>query len=217
MQAQKDRVVDRRTRKRIATRQTISDVATRLFFARGFDGVTIDEIAEAADVGRMTVFNHFPRKEDMIFDREDEARHLVLDAVRSRSPGVSPLRALHLLAHRLITENSPAVRFFDGSRQFVETVTASEALKARARAIRDDVAGALTSVLAEAVDRRPDDPNAQLASNLFLATWATAFAQAHDVYRQDGNVDAAKERFLEVVDRGAAGIVTAMAGTPYAA
>ena len=66
--------MDRRTRKRLATRQVISDVATRLFIERGFDRVTINEIADAADVGRMTVFNHFPRKEDMFFDREQEAQ-----------------------------------------------------------------------------------------------------------------------------------------------
>ena len=76
---------DRRTRKRMATRQAISDVATRLFMERGFDQVTIDEIANAADVGRMTVFNHFPRKEDMFFDREEEARALAFETVRSRT------------------------------------------------------------------------------------------------------------------------------------
>jgi AcrR family transcriptional regulator len=63
---------DRRSRKRLATRQGISNAATRLFFERGFDHVTVDEIAAAADVGRMTVFNHFPRKEDMFFDRDEE-------------------------------------------------------------------------------------------------------------------------------------------------
>jgi AcrR family transcriptional regulator len=212
-----DVVSDRRTRKRNVTRQAISDVATRLFFARGFDQVTIDEIAEAADVGRMTVFNHFPRKEDMFFDREHEARELVLDAVRLRQSGVSPLRALQRLAHRLATEDHPVIRFFDGSRQFVGTVAASETLKARARAIREDVAAALTNVLAEAVGRPPGDPDAQLTSNFLLATWSTAFVQGHDVYRKDGDVNAAKARFLEVVDRGAAGIATAMAGTAYAA
>ena len=61
---------DRRSRKRLAMRQGISNTATRLFFERGFDQVTVDEIAAAADVGRMTVFNHFPRKEDMFFDRD---------------------------------------------------------------------------------------------------------------------------------------------------
>ena len=67
---------DRRTRKRLATRQRISDVATRLFIERGFDGVTVDEIAEAADVARMTVFNHFSRKEDMFFDLDEEGREI---------------------------------------------------------------------------------------------------------------------------------------------
>jgi hypothetical protein len=50
------------TRKRLATRQKISDVATRLFIERGFYKVTMDQTAEAADVSRMTVFNHFSRK-----------------------------------------------------------------------------------------------------------------------------------------------------------
>jgi len=49
--------LDRRSRKRLATRQAISVAATRLFVERGFDQVTVDEIATAADVGRMTVFN----------------------------------------------------------------------------------------------------------------------------------------------------------------
>ena len=80
---------DRRIRKRLATRQAISDAATRLFMERGFDQVTIDEIAEAADVGRMTVFNHFPRKEDMFFDREQDVRDFAFNAIRSRPKGMA--------------------------------------------------------------------------------------------------------------------------------
>lgn len=78
--------IDRRTRKRLATRQTISDAATRLFNAHGFDQVTVDEIAEAADVGRMTVFNHFPRKEDMLTDATPSgvrSRHCACSGIRS--------------------------------------------------------------------------------------------------------------------------------------
>ena len=87
---------DRRTRKRLATRQSISDTATRLFLERGFDAVTIDDIAAAADVGRMTVFNHFPRKEDMFFDREEEIQTMAFEGIRKRGSGLSPIEAVQL-------------------------------------------------------------------------------------------------------------------------
>src|ERR1700743_3415536 len=131
---------DRRSRKRLATRQGISDAATRLFIERGFDHVTVDEIAEAADVGRMTVFNHFPRKEDMFFDRDEEVRDLIREAVRQRGPRVTPIEALRLLAHRLAEEQSPLLEFSARSQRFIKTIEGSETLKARARAIRDELA-----------------------------------------------------------------------------
>lgn len=206
---------DRRTRKRLATRQTISDVATQLFIERGFDRVTVDDIAHAADVGRMTVFNHFPRKEDMFFDRDQEARELLLDAVRTRAPGVAPLEALHGLAHRLVGEGSPAIRFFEGSRRFVEAVAGSEALMARARAIRDEAAGGLAEALATSIGRPPDDADARLAAGLLLAAWTVAFLEAHEAFRRDGNRAGAEAVFLAVVDKGARGLAAALAGTPY--
>src|SRR5580658_4360546 len=117
---------DRRSRKRLATRQGISDAATRLFFERGFDPVTVDEIAAAADVGRMTVFNHFPRKEGMFFDREEECREILRKALRQRDPSVAPIETLRLLAHRLVAERSPFVRFTAGSQAFIKTIEGSE-------------------------------------------------------------------------------------------
>ncbi len=48
--------------------------------------MTIDEIAEAVDVGHMTVFNHFPRKEDMVFDREQKSHDLAFEAIFSDRP-----------------------------------------------------------------------------------------------------------------------------------
>ncbi len=58
-----------RERKKRQTRQHISDVATGLFLERGFDAVTIAEVAEAADVSVNTVYNYFPAKEDLFLDR----------------------------------------------------------------------------------------------------------------------------------------------------
>jgi AcrR family transcriptional regulator len=207
---------DRRLRKRLATRQAISDVATRLFFERGFDQVTVDEIADAADVGRMTVFNHFPRKEDMFFDLDEAGRNDLLTALRQRDPDVTPIEALRLFAHRVVAEGQPYVSFSRGSESFIATIKASEPLKARARAIRDELAQILTTALAESVGRPPRDPNAHLAANMLLAVWAVAFIQAHEAYRNAHNVRKAQAMFLALIDRGAVGLKAAMAGTPYA-
>ena len=207
---------DRRSRKRLATRESISIAATRLFLERGFDQVTVDEIAAAADVGRMTVFNHFPRKEDMFFDRDEEGSEILREALRKRDPRVAPIETLRLLAHRLAAEQSPLVRFTDGSQGFIEMIEGSETLKARARAIRDELAQVVAVALAECVGREPSDPVAQLAANLLLATWSVALIQAHRTFRHSRETEEAKAAFLAIVDRETIGIKAAVARTPYA-
>lgn len=207
---------DRRSRKRLAMREGISNAATRLFLQRGFEQVTVDEIAAAADVGRMTVFNHFPRKEDMFFDRDEEARQILREALRRRDPRVAPLETLRRLAHRLAAEQSPLVRFTVASRGYVKTIEASETLKARARAIRDELAQVVAVALSECVGREPTDRGAQLAAALLLATWTVALSQAHETFRRSRDAKKARAAFLAVVDRGTIGLKAAMAGTPYA-
>ena len=206
---------DRRSRKRLATRQGISNAATRLFFERGFDHVTVDEIAAAADVGRMTVFNHFPRKEDMFFDRDEEGREILREALRQCDPCVAPIETLRLLAHRFVAEQNPLVRFTAESQSFIETIEGSETLKARARAIRDEIAQVVTVALSECVGRKPTDPDADLAAGVLLATWTVALIQAHRTFRQRRDTEEAKAAFLAIVDKGTMGLKAAMAGTPY--
>ena len=207
---------DLRSRKRLATRHGISVAATRLFLERGFDLVTVDEIAAAADVGRMTVFNYFPRKEDMFFDRDEEGREMLREALRQRDPHVAPIEALRLLAHRLAAEQSPYAEFSAASQGFVETIEGSETLKARARAIRDELAQLIAATLAECAGLEPTDPDAQLAAGMLLATWTVALVQAHRTFRQGQKTEDAKAVFLALVDQGTIGIKAAMVGTPYA-
>lgn len=206
---------DRRSRKRLATRDNISDVATRLFWERGFDQVTVDEIAAAADVGRMTVFNHFPRKEDMFFDREEEGSEVLRTALRERDPQVTPVEALRLLAHRLVVEQSPYLSFTAEGQSFIATIAGSAALKTRARAIRDELAQVVAVALAQGAGRKADDPDAQLAAHLLLATWTVALAQAHQSFSQKQDAEQAQAVFLALVDQGNVGLKAAMAGTPY--
>ncbi len=207
---------DRRTRKRLATRQRISDTASRLFVERGFDQVTVDEIAEAADVARMTVFNHFSRKEDMFFDLDEEGREDLLLALQRRDAKTSPIEALRLFAHWAVAEKRPYIRFFEGgSERFMETIRASEALKARARMIRDELTDMLTIALAKAAHRRHPDPQATLAASLLVATWEVAFLEAHRIFRQSRNIKKANAAFLAMIDQGTLGVKAAVEGSPY--
>jgi AcrR family transcriptional regulator len=84
-----------RARKKARTHQAISDAAISLFLARGFDHVSVADIAAAAEVSKPTLFRYFDNKEDLVLhriaDHNGEAGRIVLD----RQPGVSPLTALH--------------------------------------------------------------------------------------------------------------------------
>ena len=206
----------RRDRKRIATRQAISAAATRLFNERGFDHVTVDEISEAAGVGRMTVFNYFPRKEDMFFDRDEEGRDVLRRAFRERDPTVSPIETLRLLAHRLVAEGVPYLEFSAESQRFIMTIEASETLKARARTIRDELTAIVANEAAESVGRPSGDTDAHLTAALLLATWTAAIIEAHRAYRLSGEVDKARSTLLSLIDRGSSGVKVALAATPYA-
>jgi len=87
-------VVSRRERKKAATRQSIADAALELFLERGYEHVSIREIADAADVSTATVFKHFTGKEALVFDREESTDAQLIAAVRERAAGQSVLDAL---------------------------------------------------------------------------------------------------------------------------
>jgi len=80
------RVAGLRERKKAATRAAIHDGAMRLFAAHGFAGTTIDQIAEAADVARATVFSYFPTKEDIVFGDAPQAVGALETALEAAGP-----------------------------------------------------------------------------------------------------------------------------------
>ncbi len=82
-----------RERKKQQTREKIRSVARELFVERGFERVTVAEVAAAADVSEATVFNYFPTKEDLFFGGLEEFEEQLLDTIRSRGPGESVLTA----------------------------------------------------------------------------------------------------------------------------
>src|SRR5688500_12178852 len=87
-----------RERLRLATRETIATCALDLFSARGFEAVTVAEIASRAGVSEKTVFNHFGSKEELLFDRTGAIEAVLVGVVRGRPTGSSVLEALRAFA-----------------------------------------------------------------------------------------------------------------------
>jgi AcrR family transcriptional regulator len=78
-----------RERKKRRTREAIVDTAWRLFLDRGFEGVTVAEIAQEAEVSEATVFNYFGTKEDLAYFRMEDFEEEMLQSIRERTPGTS--------------------------------------------------------------------------------------------------------------------------------
>ncbi|MFF9677322.1 TetR/AcrR family transcriptional regulator [Streptomyces eurythermus] len=170
MDSRPDPELSLRERKKRETRQRISDIATDLIGKRGFDAVTVAEIARAAGVSPMTVFNYFPRKEDLFLDRIPEAADLFASAIRDRAPGEPPLAALRRLALRLLEERHPLGGVGDTFADFWRTVAASSALRARAREGVEEIEAALAAAFGEAGVADPE-----LSAALTMAAYRTVF------------------------------------------
>ena len=164
----------------------------------------------------MTVFNHFPRKEDMFSDPDDEGRQDLLEALHKRQGDVSSVEALRRFAHWAVRHERPYVRFFDPhSDKFMATLQASEALRARARTIPDELTEVLAAALASSVKRIAPDPIAGLAASLLVATWAFALTEAHRSFQENNDEGKANVCFLALIDRGTKGTKDALERTPY--
>ena len=83
-----------RQRKKARSRRALADAALRLFLERGYDAVTVADIADAADVSVPTLFSYFRSKEALLFDLEPEIDAGLVAAVGQRSPGRDVLDAV---------------------------------------------------------------------------------------------------------------------------
>ncbi|HEX4811585.1 MAG TPA: TetR/AcrR family transcriptional regulator [Nonomuraea sp.] len=159
-----------RARKKRETRQRIADIAMGLFIERGFDNVTVAEVARAADVSVNTVFNYFSTKEDLFADRHEMAVDLPLRVVRERAPGESVVRAFRRDFLEAIETRHWRYGLNLGGDVFARIVNASPALVARMRQIHDEREESLARLLADDLGAAPGDLTPRLAAAHLLDT-----------------------------------------------
>jgi AcrR family transcriptional regulator len=145
-----------RERKKQQTRQHIFEAAQRLFAEKGFERVTVAEVAGAAEVSEVTVFNYFPTKEDLFYGGMQFFEEQLLDAVRRRPRGEPPIKAFR----RLLLESSAGLGAVDrlkGVVRAAEAMSASPSLAAREREIVDRYTRELARILAADTKADPGD------------------------------------------------------------
>ncbi|MYT73008.1 MULTISPECIES: TetR/AcrR family transcriptional regulator [unclassified Streptomyces] len=98
-----------RERKKRQTAIKVWRTAADLFLEHGYDEVSVAQIAEAADVSKMTVFNYFKTKEDLLMGPMEEHVEDLARAIGERSPGSSAVDAARAMVLRKIADRDPSV------------------------------------------------------------------------------------------------------------
>lgn len=144
-----------RARKKRATREAIAATARRLFAERGYDDVTVAEVAAAADVSEKTVFNHFATKEDLAFAGREEGIAQFVAAIADRPPGSSVLDVFRAMTHTVLD-----VLVAGGDEDLLavaKIIRGSRALQERLTVGWESGAAAITAVIAETSGADDDD------------------------------------------------------------
>jgi AcrR family transcriptional regulator len=147
-----------RERKKRETRQRISDIATGLFLEHGFVTVTMAEVADAADVSVNTVYNYFPAKEDLFFDRSRGVVDRLSRWVRGRRVGESAAVAVLRELREEVEAVSPRVGLMEGYDRFMRVIHDAPALRSRLWSLQQEVHDDLEAALREETGADPDDP-----------------------------------------------------------
>jgi AcrR family transcriptional regulator len=168
-----------RERRRQQTRATIIEAAADLFAERGFDAVSVMEIAQRAGVVEKTVFNHFPVKEGLVFEADPPMRAALLEAVRSRPAGESVSAAAGTFIVRAMS-GLGAPEAAAGVAEMARVIRGSRTLQVREREILGELTTALAELIAEETRAEPGELAPWLAAHAVLSLYAALLELARD-------------------------------------
>jgi len=167
-----------RERKKQQTRVQIAETARRLFVERGFDAVTVAEVAREADVSTGTVFNYFPTKEDLFYSGMEVFEERLLDAVRDRPAGESVLAAVQ----RVVLDGIPRLARDDTAEvvaSAARVVGSSRSLQAREREIVARYTEQLAALITEETRRPADDVEPAAVAAALMSVQRALVAYVH--------------------------------------
>jgi AcrR family transcriptional regulator len=163
-----------RERKKQQTRRALAETARRLFADRGFERVSVAEIAAAADVSVATVFNYFPTKEDLVYVGLERFEDELMAAIRERAPGDSALAAFG----RFVLEPRGLLAAPDAESAaellaVTRMIVASPALLGREHEIFAHYTESLARLLAEETGAGAEDPAPAVAAAALIGVHRT--------------------------------------------
>lgn len=144
-----------RERKKTETRRKVAEVALRLFVERGFDAVTVADVAAAAEVSTKTVFNYFPTKEDLVLGDGESLDAGLIQHIEQRAPKQTVLDAVreYTLALCQRMRNTPAER----RQAFRAVLSSAPSVQAHWRERQRQHEAKLAAVLAAEAGAASDD------------------------------------------------------------
>jgi len=158
-----------RERKKQQTREAIAETARRLFSERGFERVTVAEIARDAHVAEKTVFNYFPTKEDLVYWRMESFEEELLGTIRERPPGESVLAAFERFVGQprgLLAASDREAR--ERLKAITRMITESPALLAREEQIYGRYTASLAAMIAAETGAAANDIAPWVAANAMM-------------------------------------------------
>ncbi|MEU8247388.1 TetR/AcrR family transcriptional regulator [Nonomuraea sp. NPDC048916] len=189
-----------RERKKGQTRRRISEVAIGLFVKRGFEHVTIAEVAAAAEVSVNTIYNYFESKEDLVLPPDEASPQRLADIVRQRRPGESAASAVLARLREEVRGRERRVGLSAGFGRVLEMMQAAPTLTARLEDLGRQMTDALAVVLAEETDAHKDDPLPRAVAWHIGCLHALVLAEIGRRTAAGESPDAIAEAVLELLD-----------------
>ncbi len=189
-----------RERKKRQTRQRISDVAIGLFVERGFDHVTIAEVAAAADVSVNTLYNYYEAKEDLVLPPDQASPQRLADIVRGRRPGESAARAVLDHLRDELRRRDRKVGLTAGFGRVFGMMRAAPTLTARLEDLGRQMTEALAHVLAEETAAAPGDQTPRLVASQIGWFHALLYGEIGRRIEAGEKPDEIAEAALELLD-----------------